>query len=87
MKKSASRALLALALLAAFGLSGCATTQDMDQMRADIQMAKDSAAKAQATADAAKQEAAAARAAAERAEQAALDAKAAGKWQAITESC
>ena len=66
-------------LVLAMAASGCATTAELDKMRADIQSASDRAASAQASADAAMAEAKAARAAAENAERAALDAKAAAE--------
>jgi len=71
-------ALVAVIVLAA-GASGCATTQEVEQLRADVQKAMERAASAESTADAAMKEASAARAAAERAEKAALDAKAAAE--------
>lgn len=71
--------MLILMLSATVGIAGCATTQQIEQLQADVQKAMERAASAQATADTAMKEAAAARAAAERAEQAALDAKAAAE--------
>jgi uncharacterized protein HemX len=71
--------LFILLLALTLGVAGCATTQSVEQLQADVKAASDRAASAEATANAAKQEAAAARAAAERAEQAALDAKAAAE--------
>jgi predicted ribosome quality control (RQC) complex YloA/Tae2 family protein len=79
MNRSLKNATLASILVLAVGLSGCASTSQTDQMKADIQTALDRSASAQSTADAALNEAKAARAAAERAEQAALDAKAAAE--------
>jgi len=79
MKKASFGLMSALCLAVALMFSGCATTKEMDSLRADAQKASDSAASAQTTADAAMKEAAAARAAAERAEQAAMDAKAAAE--------
>ena len=49
------------------GLTGCATTSDLDALRADVQKANDTANQAAADAAAAKQDAAAARVAAEEA--------------------
>jgi len=79
MKQPVSKLLFALFLALSLGLAGCATTQQVEQLQADVKQAMDRAASAEATANAAKQEAAAARAAAERAEQAAMDAKAAAE--------
>lgn len=67
----------AVCLTAMLMLGGCATTKDLDAVKATAQSASDSAAAAKSTADAALKEATAARAAAERAEKAALEAKAA----------
>jgi murein lipoprotein len=66
-------------LAAVLALGGCATTKEVEQLRADVQQASSAATSAQQTADAAMKEAAAARAAAERAEKAAMDAKAAAE--------
>jgi outer membrane murein-binding lipoprotein Lpp len=79
MKRPLKQLLFILLLALTVGLAGCATTQEVDKLRADVQTAMERASGAEATANAAKQEAAAARAAAERAEQAALDAKAAAE--------
>jgi outer membrane murein-binding lipoprotein Lpp len=79
MKRPLQQLLFILMLALTVGVAGCATTQEVDKLRADVQTAMERAASAEATANAAKQEAAAARAAAERAEQAALDAKAAAE--------
>jgi outer membrane murein-binding lipoprotein Lpp len=79
MKRPLQQLLFILMLALTVGVAGCATTQQVDKLQADVQTAMERAASAEATANAAKQEAAAARAAAERAEQAALDAKAAAE--------
>lgn len=79
MNKPLKQLLLLLVLALTVGAAGCATTQDMEKLQADVQTAMDRAASAEATANQARQEAAAARAAAERAEQAAMDAKAAAE--------
>jgi len=79
MSKPLKYFMLILVLCFALGASGCATTQDVEKLRADVQTAMDRAASAEATANAARQEAAAAKSAAERAEKAALDAKAAAE--------
>ena len=71
--------LVTAGLAAALFLGGCATTSEVEKLRADVQAASSAAADAQRTADAAMKEAAAARAAAERAEKAAMDAKAASE--------
>jgi murein lipoprotein len=79
MKNPLKQVLLIVLLAVTVGVAGCATTQEVEQLRTDVKAAADRAASAEATANAAKQEAAAARAAAERAEQAAMDAKAAAE--------
>jgi len=79
MNRTFRISLLVPILVFAMAASGCATTADLDKVRADAQAASDRAASAQASADAAMAEAKAARAAAERAEQAALAAKAASE--------
>ncbi len=79
MNKILNTLLLASILLVGAGLSGCATTKDVERLEGDVQNALNQSAAAQAAADEAKREAAAARSAAERAEQAALDAKAAAE--------
>lgn len=79
MNRTLNIFLLASVLLVGAGLSGCATTKDIERLEGDIQTAMDRANAAQSAADDAKREAAAARAAAERAEQAAMDAKAAAE--------
>ena len=79
MRKASLGVLSTLSLVVVLMFSGCATTKDVEQLRADVQKASDSAASARTTADAAMKEATAARAAAERAEQAAMDAKAASE--------
>jgi murein lipoprotein len=79
VKQNGLGLLAMLGLSAALMLGGCATTSEMDKLRADVQQANSAAASAQQTADAAMKEAAAARAAAERAEKAAMDAKAAAE--------
>lgn len=79
MKKRSNSLLAMLVLIVAVGLSGCATTQDVERLEGEVQSAMDKATAAQASADEAKREAAAARAAAERAEKAAMDAKAAAE--------
>lgn len=77
MNRTSKRLMLTPILVLALAATGCATTQDKEQLRADVQAANDRAAAAQQTADNALAEARAAREAAERAEQAARDAKAA----------
>jgi len=77
MKQTRSGWLPILGLALVLLLGACATTQEVEQLRTDVQKASQSAASAQSTADAAMREASAARAAAERAEKAALEAKAA----------
>ena len=79
MKKSLKHLMILLVLVFAVAASGCATTKEVEALRADVKTAMDRAASAESTANAARQEAAAARAAAERAEQAAMDAKAAAE--------
>jgi murein lipoprotein len=79
MSKTLKQIMLILFVGFALTASGCATTQDVEKLRADVQTAMDRAASAEATANAARQEAAAAKSAAERAEKAALDAKAAAE--------
>lgn len=79
MKNTLKNLLLIVFLALTVGAAGCATTQDMETLRADVNTAMERAASAEATANAARQEAAAARVAAERAEQAAMDAKAAAE--------
>lgn len=79
MKKRLNTLITALILIMAVGLSGCATTKDVQRLEGDVQSAMDKATAAQTSADEAKREAAAARAAAERAEKAAMDAKAAAE--------
>lgn len=54
-------------------LAGCASTSDMDALRAEVQKANETASQAAADAASAKQDAAAARAAAEEASDAAQD--------------
>lgn len=78
-RKSMRILLIPMVVMAVVAASGCATTQDMEKLQADVQTAMDRAANAQSTADAALTEARAARAAAERAEQAALEARAAAQ--------
>lgn len=56
-----------LMVAALAGLAGCATTSDLDSMRADVQKANDTASQAAADAADAKRDAAAARSAAEEA--------------------
>jgi len=79
MKNPLRQVLIVLILAFAVGASGCATTKEMDALKADVKTAMDRASAAESTANAARQEAAAARAAAERAEKAAMDAKAAAE--------
>lgn len=79
MNRAIKHTLLILFLLMAVGLSGCATTAQLEEVRAEAKAASDRAASAQSAADAALAEAKAARAAAERAEQAANEAKAAAQ--------
>jgi murein lipoprotein len=59
-KKSVTRFMTAGALVALVGLAGCASTSDLDKLRAEVHDAATAASDAKATADAAKQEAAAA---------------------------
>ena len=75
MKRAGLGLLASVGLAAVLMMGGCASTQEVEQLRADVQQASS----AQQTADAAMKEAAAARAAAERAEKAAMDAKAASE--------
>ena len=77
MKSPIQRVLLILVLMFTVAAAGCATTKEVEALRADVQAASDRAASAETTANAAMREAQAARAAAERAEQAAMAAKAA----------
>jgi murein lipoprotein len=70
---------LILVLMMTVAAAGCATTQEVEQLRMDVKAASDKAASAESTANAAMKEASAARAAAERAEMAARDAKAAAE--------
>ncbi len=78
--KHTNRGLITLFCMATvLMLSGCAATQEMEQLRSDVQAASASAASANSKAEAAMKEATAARQAAERAEKAALDAKAAAE--------
>jgi murein lipoprotein len=77
--KRAGFGLMTVGLAAALLLGGCATTKDLDAVKAETQKASAAAASAQSTADQALREAQAARAAAERAEKAAMDAKAASE--------
>jgi murein lipoprotein len=79
MKQSRLGSLTLLCLATALMLGGCATTQEVEQLRSEVQAATASANSANSKADAALKEATAAREAAERAEQAALDAKAAAE--------
>ena len=79
MKSTLNRLFFVLFLALTLGVTGCATTKEVEQLRSDVKQAMDRAASAEATANSAKQEAAAARAAAERAEKAAMDAKAAAE--------
>ena len=79
MKRTGPGLLFAAGLAAVLMLGGCATTKEVEKLRADVQQASNVAASAQQTADAAMKEAAAARAAAERAEKAAMEAKAASE--------
>ena len=79
MKRTRLGLLAAVSLAAVLMLGGCATTKEVEKLRADVQQATSAAAGAQQTADAAMKEAAAARAAAERAEKAAMEAKAAAE--------
>jgi outer membrane murein-binding lipoprotein Lpp len=79
VKKAKLGLLVSVSLVAALMLGGCATTKEVEKLRADVQQASSAANSAQQTADAAMKEAAAARAAAERAEKAAMDAKAASE--------
>jgi len=78
VKKAKLGLLVSVSLVAALMLGGCATTKEVEKLRADVQQASSAANSAQQTADAAMKEAAA-RAAAERAEKAAMDAKAASE--------
>jgi hypothetical protein len=56
-----SKGKMVFLLLAVIGLAGCATTSDLDALRAEVQQANDTANSAAAKADAASKEAAAAR--------------------------
>ncbi|MFQ5643298.1 MAG: Lpp/OprI family alanine-zipper lipoprotein [Thiogranum sp.] len=55
-----NRAILVLAMSVLVGMAGCATTSDIDALRAEVQQANDTANSAAARADAASREAAAA---------------------------
>ena len=66
---------LTFGLLPALCASGCATTAQIERLRAEVQAANDRATAAQVAADAAKLEAQEARAASERAGKAAVDAR------------
>ncbi|HKX54509.1 MAG TPA: Lpp/OprI family alanine-zipper lipoprotein [Xanthomonadales bacterium] len=79
MKQSRLGSLTLLCLAIALMLGGCATTQEVEQLRTEVQTASANASSANEKADAALKEATAAREAAERAEQAAMDAKAAAE--------
>jgi murein lipoprotein len=79
MKKAKFGLLSILTLALVLMLSGCATTKEVQQLRADVQKNSEIAANAQSTANAAMKEATAAREAAQRAEKAAMDAKAAAE--------
>lgn len=79
MIKPLSRIFFISLLLASVAMTGCATTKDLDQVRADVQTAMDRAANAEAAAKQAQSSADAALAAANRAEKAAQDAKAASE--------
>jgi len=79
MKQSRLGFLTLLCLAIALMLGGCATTQEVEKLRSEVQNATASANSASAKADSAMQEATAARQAAERAEKAALEAKAAAE--------
>ena len=79
MIKPLSRIFFISLLLASVAMTGCATTQDLDKVRADVQTAMDRAASAEAAARQAQSSADAALAAANRAEKAAQDAKAASE--------
>jgi len=76
MKQSRLGSLTLLCLAATLMLGGCATTKQLDELRAEMQT---NTASANAKADAAMKEATAAREAAERAEKAAMEAKAASE--------
>jgi murein lipoprotein len=76
MYSSVKKATLVAMLVAVAGLSGCASTTEMDQMRADIKAANDKADKASADAAAAAKAAAEAKAAADAARSAAEAARA-----------
>ena len=77
MKSVTTSLLTAACLSAMLMLGGCATTKQLDEVRASAQAAQDTANAAKASADAAMAEAKAAHAAADRAEAAANGAKAA----------
>lgn len=79
MKKAKFGLLSILGLALVLMLSGCATTKEVQELRADVQKNSEIAANAQSTANAAMKEATAAREAAQRAEKAAMDAKAAAE--------
>ncbi len=73
MRNVNRNAVAALALVLAGGLAGCASTSDLDALRAEVDKANSTANQAAADAAAAKRDAAAARTAAEQARDAAQD--------------
>ena len=73
MRKLSKNAAAALMLVSLGGLAGCATTSDLDALRAEVEKANSTANQAAADAAAAKRDAAAAREAAEQARDSAQD--------------
>lgn len=74
-RNNIKNAVILAALVGTAGLSGCASTSDMDSLRSEIRQANDAAQSAQSTADAARKEAAAASATASEAKATAEEAK------------
>ncbi|WP_223177953.1 Lpp/OprI family alanine-zipper lipoprotein [Pseudohalioglobus sediminis] len=73
MNQSFKRAAMLTVVLSAAGLAGCASTGDIDELRADLAAANSAAEQAAADAASAKADAAAARAAAEAAQTSAAE--------------
>lgn len=73
MRNTVKTAVTGAMLLALAGLGGCATTSDVDALRADLQKANETASQAAADAASAKKDAAAAKTAAEEARDTAQD--------------
>lgn len=73
MQKLSRSAVAVLMLASLGGLAGCATTSDLDALRAEVEKANSTANQAAADAAAAKRDAAAARTAAEQARDSAQD--------------